>query len=174
MQEEGVMSLDWIHARRSIRKYTAAPVSEDDVREILDAAMAAPSAGNQQPWHFIVIRDRALLNAVPGFHPHARMAEQASVAILVCGDPTLEKHQGYWVQDCSAATENLLLAVAAKGLAAVWCGVHPRQERVDGFRRLLGIPAHVIPLAFVPIGHPDETKPPAGRYKPERVHRDRW
>jgi nitroreductase len=166
--------LDLIHARRSIRKYTGEPVGESDIEEILDAAMAAPSAGNQQPWHFVVMRDRALLSAVPVFHPHARMAEQATIAILVCGDPTLEKHQGMWVQDCSAATENLLLAVAAKGLGAVWCGVHPRQERADGFIRLLGLPSHVVPFAFVPIGHPDETKPPARRYNPDRVHRDRW
>jgi nitroreductase len=166
--------LELIHARRSIRKYTGEAVSDQDVHELLDAAMAAPSAGNQQPWHFVVIRDRALLSAVPGFHPHARMADQAPVAILVCGDPTLEKHQGYWVQDCSNATENLLLAVAAKGLGAVWCGVYPRRERVEGFSRLLGLPGHVIPFAFVPIGHPDEVKPPAARYNPERVHRDRW
>ena len=168
------MSLDWIHARRSIRKYTAAAVSEELVTELLEAAMAAPSAGNQQPWHFIVIRDRGLLDAVPGFHPHAGMAPGAPVGILVCGDPSLEKHAGYWVQDCAAATENLLLAAAAKGLGAVWCGVYPRAERVEGFTRLLGIPTPVIPFAFVPIGHPAESKPPARRFNPGRVHLDRW
>jgi nitroreductase len=168
------MSLDWIHARRSIRKYSAEAVSDADVTELLEAAMAAPSAGNQQPWHFVVIRDRAALNAIPGFHPHASMAPHAPVAILVCGDPTLEKHPGYWVQDCSAATENLLLAATAKGLGAVWCAVYPKPERVEGFARLLGLPAHVIPLAFVPIGHPAESKPPARRYNPERVHTNRW
>lgn len=166
--------LEVIHARRSIRKYTEDPVSDGDVGEILEAAMAAPSAGNQQPWHFVVIRDRAVLSAVPGFHPHAKMAEQAPVAVLVCGDPTLEKHQGYWVQDCANATENLLLAVTAKGLGAVWCGVHPRPEREAGFRALLGLPPHVVPFAFVPIGHPAESKPPARRYDSGRVHRDRW
>ena len=168
------MTVAWIHARRSIRRYTGEPVGEEAVRELLEAAMAAPSAGNQQPWHFIVIRDRALLNAVPGFHPHARMAEQAPLAILVCGDPTLEKHVDMWVQDCAAATENLLLAAAALGFGAVWCGVHPRQERVEGFRRLLGIPDHVIPFAFVPVGHPAEEKPPVQRYNPERVRSERW
>ena len=155
------MSLDWINARRSIRKYTAETVSEVDVAELLEAAMAAPSAGNQQPWHFIVIRDRGVLNAIPGFHPHASMALHAPVGILVCGDPALEKHTGYWVQDCAAATENLLLAVAAKGLGAVWCGVYPRADRVEGFTRLLRIPTPVIPFAFVPIGHPGGTTPSA-------------
>jgi nitroreductase len=168
------MSLDWINTRRSIRKYTAEPVSEVVVTELLEAAMAAPSAGNQQPWHFIVIRDRGVLNAIPGFHPHAAMALHAPVGILVCGDQTQEKHAGYWVQDCAAATENLLLAVTAKGLGAVWCGVYPNTDRVEGFTRLLGIPAHVTPFAFVPIGHPGENKPPARRFNPERVHNDRW
>jgi nitroreductase len=168
------MSLECIHARRSIRKYTAEPVSEADVTELLGAAMAAPSAGNQQPWHFVVIRDRRVLDAIPEFHPHAKMVGEASVGILVCGDPTLEKHPGYWVQDCAAATENLLLAIVAKGLGGVWTGVYPRMDRVDGFRRLVGIPAHVIPFAFIPIGHPAESKPPANRYASERVHRDRW
>jgi nitroreductase len=168
------MSVEWIHARRSIRTYTAEGVSEADVRELLEAAMAAPSAGNQQPWHFIVIRDRAVLDAVPAVHPHAGMAVHAPLAIVVCGDTSLETHKGYWMVDCSAATENLLLAVTAKGLGAVWCGIYPRPERIEGFTRLLGLPPHVIPLAFVPIGHPDEVKPPARRYKPERVHIDRW
>lgn len=168
------MSLDWIHARRSIRKYTAEPVSEADVTEILEAAMAAPSAGNEQPWHFVVVRDRQLLEAIPTFHPHARMALEASVGILVCGDPSLEKHPGFWVQDCAAATENLLLAAVTKGLGCVWCGVYPRMDRVEGFIRLLGIPPQVIPFAFVPIGHPAESKPPARRHLAERVHRERW
>lgn len=168
------MSTEWIHARRSIRKYTSETVSEADVRELLEAAMAAPSAGNQQPWHFIVMRDRALLDAVPGFHPHAAMAAGAPLAILVCGDPSLQRHEGYWMLDCAAATENLLLAVAAKGLGAVWCGVYPRTERIEGFSRLLGIPAQVIPFAFVPVGHPAEDKTPARRFNPERVHLERW
>ncbi|MHB8837267.1 MAG: nitroreductase family protein [Candidatus Methylomirabilia bacterium] len=168
------MALDWIQTRRSIRKYTAEPVSEADVTELLAAAMAAPSAGNQQPWHFIVIRERSVLNAIPGFHPHASMALQAPVGILVCGDQSLEKHAGYWVQDCAAATENLLLAANVKGLGAVWCGVYPRTERVEGFTRLLQIPARVTPFAFVPVGHPGESKPPGRRYNPERVHHERW
>lgn len=172
--DEKVRLLELIHSRRSIRKYTAEAVGDSEIQQLLEAAMAAPSAGNQQSWHFVVIRDRALLTAVTGFHVHAQMADKAPVAILVCGDPTLEKHQGMWVQDCSAATENLLLAAVAMGLGAVWCGVYPRPERVEGFRKLLGVPEHVIPFSFVPIGHPDEVKPLAQRFNPDRVHRDRW
>ena len=172
MKNEG---LDAILARRSIRKYTAQPVSEEAVRALLDAAMAAPSANNQQPWHFVVIRDRKTLDAISTVHPHAKMIREAPVAILICADTSVEPTPvGYWIQDCSAATENVLVGAQALGLGAVWLGVHPRQERVDGIRRLLGIPEHVVPLSLVPVGHPAETKPPAGRYLESRVHRDRW
>ncbi len=103
-----------------------------------------------------------------------KILREATVAVLICGDLSLEKHKGYWVQDCSAATENLLLAAHAKGLGAVWLGVYPREERVDGLRKLLGIPEHVIPFSLVPIGHPAEQKPPAERYNPSRIHFNRW
>jgi nitroreductase len=163
-----------ILTRRSIRRYTSEPVTEAEVEKLLAAAMAAPSAGNQQPWHFVVIRERDTLNAVPEFHPHAGMLREASVAILVCGDVTLQKHEGYWVQDCSAATQNLLLAAHALGLGAVWLGIHPRPEREEGIRKLLGLPTNVVPLALISVGRPAEEKEPAGRYDSERVHRERW
>jgi len=142
-------ALNAILSRRSIRKYTAQPVSEEMVRELLEAAMAAPSAGNEQPWHFVVMDDREILDAIPRFHPYSRMLEEAPMAILVCGDLELQKYEGYWVQDCSAATENLLIAAQAKGLGAVWLGVYPIEERVAGFRNLLGVPDHVIPFALI-------------------------
>ena len=168
-------ALQTLASRRSIRKYTASPVSDQAVQEILEAAMSAPSAGNQQPWHFVVIRERKLLDRIPDFHPHSLMCRESQVAILICGDPSLEKHAGYWVQDCSAATENLLLAVHAKGLGGVWVGVFPREERINGLRSLLNIPERVIPFALVPIGHPAEQKPPRpDRYNEARVHRNTW
>ncbi len=163
-----------ILSRRSIRKYTAQPVREATVEELLRAAMAAPSAGNQQPWHFVIIRDRQILAEIPRVHPYSSMVPDAQVAILVCGDLQREKHVGYWVQDCSAATQNMLLAAHAKGLGAVWLGVYPREERVAGLRRLVGLPQHVIPLALIPIGYPAEDKPPADRYDTSRVHQDGW
>lgn len=166
--------MDIITSRRSIRKYTSEPVSEETITELLKAAMSAPSARNEQPWQFVVIDDRRVLEAIPEFHPYSQMLHEAPVAILVCGDLSLEKSSGYWVQDCSAATENLLLAAHAKGLGAVWLGVYPRQERVEGMKKLLGLPEHVIPLALVALGHPAEQKPPAQRFAPERVHRNHW
>jgi nitroreductase len=167
-------ALEAIHTRRSIRLYTPQPVPDELIDQLLRAAMSAPSAGNQQPWQFVVIRQRQTLDKIPTFHPHSEMVKQACVAILVCGDTRLEKNVGFWVQDCSAATQNLLLAAHALGLGAVWVGVYPREERVSEFRKLLGIPEEVIPFALVPVGYPAEIKPPANRYDPARIHRDRW
>ena len=136
--------------------------------------MSAPSAGNQQPWHFIVIDDPEILKEVPTFHNHAQMLTDASAAILVCGDLKLEKHKDMWVQDCAAATQNMLIAINAKGLGAVWLGIHPREQRVAGMRELLDIPNHVIPFSLISIGHPAEKKPKSERYNEERIHRNKW
>jgi nitroreductase len=163
-----------ILGRRSIRRYEDRPVPEEAVQRLLEAAMAAPSAGNQQSWQFVVISDRDLLSRVPSVHPYSAMVPTAPVAVLVCGDLHLDTHTGYWVQDCSAATQNLLLAAHALGLGAVWLGCYPREERVAGLRSLLGLPEHIVPLALVPIGYPAETKPSGSRYDPERVHRNGW
>ncbi|ABZ84064.1 NADH dehydrogenase/nad(p)h nitroreductase, putative [Heliomicrobium modesticaldum Ice1] len=168
------MPMKAILSRRSVRKYTDQPVSEEMVKELLAAAMSAPSAGNQQPWHFVVIRERALLDQIPAFHPYAGMVKQAPVAILVCGDETMEKYKGFWVQDCAAATENLLIAVEALGLGAVWVGVYPEANRVEQFRKLLAIPDHVIPFALIPVGYAAEKPAPANRFEPSRIHYDRW
>ena len=163
-----------ILARRSIRRYTGEKVNGEAIQKVLEAGMAAPSAGNQQPWHFIVLDDRKVLDAVPEHHPHSSMIREAPVAILVCGDISAEKHQGYWVQDCAAATQNMLLAVTDLGLGAVWLGVYPREDRVRGLRGLLGLPAHIIPFSLIPIGHPAEEKPPSGRFDSGRIHHNRW
>jgi len=167
-------TLEAIHGRRSIRRYTGQPVSEQVLEDLLRAAMAAPSAGNQQAWQFVVIDDRDTLNAIPQFHPHSAMLREAPLAIAVCGDTRLERFKGYWVQDCSAAVQNLLLALHAKGLGGVWLGVHPIEERVAKTQELLGLPAEVIPLALVAVGYPAEHKGPDDRYNSARVHRNRW
>ena len=168
------MNLDIIYKRRSIRRYDNRPVAPELVHELLRAAMSAPSAGNEQPWQFVVITRRDLLDLIPDLHPHAEMTKEAQVAILVCGDIDREKHQGFWVQDCSAATENLLIAAAGLGLGAVWCGVHPRKDREKGFRALLGIPQRVVPFALIPIGWPAEEKGSPDRYDSSLVHCNLW
>lgn len=166
--------LDAIHSRRSIRKYTGTPVADDMIETILRAGMAAPSAGNQQPWHFVVVTDRARLDAIPAFHPYSKMVTQAPAAILVCGDPEGRKWPTFWVQDVSAATQNMLLAARDLGLGTVWVGIYPEQDRMDGFRRLFGLPAHIVPFALVPLGWPAAPFETLDRFRPELVHRETW
>ena len=140
----------------------------------MKAAMSAPSASNEQPWRCVVITERSILEDIPSFHPYSHMLMEAPLAIVVCGDPNLEISEGCWVQDCSAATQNILIAAQAKGLGAVWLGVYPKEKRVMGIRRLLGLPEHIIPLCIVSIGYPAEIKPPANRYDVSRVHNNKW
>jgi len=161
-----------ILARRSIRKYTAEPISDADVKTLLEAAMAAPSASNRKPWHFVVVSGRQTLDRLAEVHPHGKMLFEATLCIAVCGGPT--ESERFWVQDCSAATENLLLAVTALGLGAVWLGVYPREERVAAVRQVLGIPEDIAPLNLISIGHPAEEKEPRTQYDEACVHRERW
>jgi len=167
-------ALEAIHTRRSIRKYADRPVPDELVQKLLSAAMSAPSAWNTQPWHFVVITDRKLLAQIPKVNPYAAMAKGAPLAILVAGDVTLKQVPGYWVVDCAAAVQNLLLAAHALGLGAVWTGVYPRQERMEGFRRLLSLPENVAAHSLIVLGYPAETLAREDRFKQERVHHDRW
>lgn len=167
-------ALEAIFGRRSIRQYTAQAVSSELIDELLRAAMAAPSAGNQQPWHFVIIDDREILNTIPQFHQYSAMLKNAPLAIAVCGDTRFEKYKGYWVQDCSAAIQNLLIAAHAKGLGAVWLGIYPEDRRVQKTQDLLELPPEVIPLAIISIGYPAENKSPANRYNPDRIHHNHW
>ena len=167
-------ALDALLTRRSVRTYTDEPVADATIHDLLRAAMHAPSACNQQPWHFVVVRERDQLNAVAGVLPFGKMILHAPLAIVVCADLKAEVCRGYWVQDCAAATENLLLAAHAAGLGAVWIGVYPIEDRVAALRGVLGIPEHVVPLCTVAIGHPAETPPRADRYRADRVHQERW
>ncbi len=167
-------TLEAIFTRRSIRAYTSQPVSGEMIDQLLRAAMQAPSAGNQQAWQFLVITDRPKLNALAEALPYGKMLTSAPVGFIVCGDLDVEKSKGYWVQDCSAATQNLLLAAHALGLGAVWLGVYPREQRVSDVRSLLGIPESVVPLCAIAVGHPAEEKPRTDRYNAERVHYNGW
>jgi nitroreductase len=167
-------TLEAIHTRRSIRKYTEKPVPQELIKEMLSAAMSAPSAANAQTWTFIVIDDRKLLDEVPNFSPYAVMCHGAPLAILVCGDTTQEKVPGFWVQDCSAATQNLLLAAHALGLGAVWTGIYPMEDRISGFKNAFGLPEHIIPLGLVVIGYPTQKPEPQNRYKEEKIYHNQY
>jgi nitroreductase len=160
-----------IMTRRSIRQYSSDPIPDSIITRWLEAAMAAPSSTNSQPWHFVVLTDRARLDGVPAFHRYAAMMPQAQAAILVCGDP---QRSGAWVQDCAAATQNILLAAYASGLGAVWLGIHGTVERVAGIRELVTLPAGIEPLSLVALGYPAEQPLSVSRFNPQRVHRNRW
>jgi nitroreductase len=166
--------LEAIKTRRSIRQFQDKPVPENHIRTIIEAAMMAPSAGNQQPWHFIVISDRTKLDAIPSYHPYSKMVLQASVAILICGDPAGKPWPDFWVQDCSAATQNLLLAARDLGLGTVWAGIYPAEDRMVGFRGSFAIPEHVYPFALVPVGWPLGNFQYAVRVRPDLIHNEAW
>jgi len=162
-----------IATRRSIRSFTDEAVSDELIEKLIGAAMLAPSAGNQQPWQFVVVRDRDKLSRIETFHPYCKMAKQASVVIVVCGDPAGKKWPDFWPQDCGAAVENLLLAARGEGLGTVWTGVYPLEERMAGCRELFLIPEHIFPFAIIPIGWPKDTDgafKEMNRYKSDLVH----
>ncbi|MEW5807343.1 MAG: nitroreductase family protein [Acidobacteriota bacterium] len=166
--------MEVILSRRSIRKYTKQAVPDKLIEDLLKAAMSAPSAGNEQPWHFVVITDRKIMEEIASFHPHAGMLKEAPAAILVCSDMKLDAHKGFWVQDCSAATQNILLAAHANGLGAVWLAMYPREERCNTMKKLLGMPEDVVLLSLISLGYPGEEKPSEDRFNSARIHRDRW
>lgn len=166
-----------ILTRTSIRAYQDRPVEDEKVEQLLRAAMAAPTAGNKQPWRFVVIEDRQTLKEISAHFQTMKMAEHAPLAIVVCGDMDNtfpEDGKDYWVEDASAASENLLLAAHALGLGAVWCGVYPMQERVYYLKKLLHLPANIVPLNVIPVGYPEGDATPKDKWKPTYVHYEHW
>ncbi len=166
-------TMEAILTRRSIRKYTKQSVSDEVLKELLEAAMCAPSGGNRQPWCFVVINDRKIMNEIPKYHPYSQTLREAAVAILVCCESDLQLGE-LGVQDCSAATQNILLAAHAKGLGAVWLGVYPAEATVTATKKLLNLPEHITPISLISIGYPAEQKPQQDRYRADRVHYNQW
>ncbi len=169
--------LDVIATRTSVRSFTSQEVSDEIVEKLLRAGMAAPSGMNMQPWEFIVIKDRAVLNDLADKLPYAKMLYQAPLAFVVCGQTrtnafgrTMENP--YWAYDTSAAIENVLLAAHALGLGAVW--TDGMNEKAPLVRQSLGIPESVYPIAVIPIGYPAETPAPKNKWNPAKVHYDKW
>ncbi len=167
-------AIENILTRRSIRKFKQEKVAEKQIETVLKAAMYAPSARNEQPWHFIVIDDSRLKEQIKQAHPHAKMLSDSPAAILVCGDKNLELSPDYWPVDCAAATQNILLAAHAIGLGTVWLGIHPRTERKKAIREIFGLPDNIEPFSLVAIGMPDEEKEVPERFRPDRIKRNRW
>ena len=158
-----------IMTRTSIRQYTNEPVSKADIETMLRAGMAAPTAVNKQPWHFVAVTNKEKLAELAG---RRGMLKQAGVAIVVCGnlDKAMQgKAQEFWIQDCSAATENILLAANALGLGAVWTGCYPMEDRGAEVSKVLKLPETIVPLCVIAIGHPAEQPTPKDKWKPENV-----
>jgi nitroreductase len=156
-----------IHSRKSVRHFTGQNISKKQLVTLVKAGMAAPSAVNRQSWAFYIVTNRQQLDEMAKVLPYAKMLSQAPAAIVVCGDLIKAgdlKDDEYWVLDCSAATENILLAAESMGLGAVWTATYPGRERADSVIRILDFPEHHTPLNVIPIGYP------AGNDKPK----DKW
>lgn len=166
--------MDAIYKRRSIRKFTGESIPDNVLREFVKAGMNAPSAGNQQSWVFTIINDRELLNEIPKVHPYSSMLAEAAAAILVCANLNAEIHKGYYQQDCAAATENILLSIAAMDYGAVWLGVFPREERVQGIRNILNIPVNFIPVSLIAVGVPAEFKERKNIFDNSKLKYNKW
>ena len=169
--------LENIMTRTSIRAFTDRPVEDEKIELMLRAGMSAPSAINKQPWAFVVVTSREQLDRLCETSPNARMLASAQLAIVVCGDMTKAIEgamQSFWIQDASAATENILLAAHALGLGAVWTGVYPNPDRAAAVSEVLELPSYVVPLNVIPIGYPADSPEPKDKWKPENIHYDRW
>ena len=169
-------ALQFIFARRSVRKYQNKDVAEEMVKDLLEAAMAAPSAVAKDPWHFIVVRDAGTRKKVAEGLPNGKMLMDSPVGIVVCGDmeKAHDRQISYLLQDCSAAIENLLVAVSALGMGAVWLGVHPREERITHVRTIFGLPENIVPVSAIAVGWPLEKPAARTRYNAGAVHEEKW
>lgn len=164
-----------IFKRRSVRKFSEEDIKEEDITTLLQAAMRAPSAGNEQPWEFIIIKNPKALSQITEFHPYATMLHHTKCAIVVCGDIRRQKFDyDFWVQDCSAATQNILIEATYLGLGSVWLGVHPIKERVIGLQKLLSLPKEIIPLNIIALGYPETTPSTIDTYDPTHIHHEKW
>ena len=166
-------TLEAIFSRRSIRKFTDQAVEPEKIELLLKAAMAAPSASNTQPWEFVVVTESEVLKRLHSALPFGKF--NSPLCIVVCGNPEggLQKNitsRMFWVQDCSAATENILIAAVSLGLGGVWCGVHPIFIIEGRIRAALGIPKKVIPLGVLQIGYPAQQREQGTKYKESKVH----
>lgn len=164
--------LDNIATRTSVRDYEARPVEKEKIEKMLRAAMATPTAMNKQPWHFVVVDQRNVLDALAGANPYAKMLKKAPLAIVVCGNTDKMIEGGgrdFWIQDASAATENLLLAAHAMGLGAVWTGAYPSEERCISISKVLSLSDNLIPLNMIVVGYPAEQPQPKQKFKEENI-----
>lgn len=164
-------AMENIFARKSVRKYLPKPVEKEKLELLLKAGMAAPSGKDVRPWEFVVIDDRAVLDSMAAVLPYAKMLKEAPVAIVVCGDTT---KSSYWYLDCSAATQNILLAAEALGLGAVWTATYPYPERMEVVKKYTNIPDQINSLCVIPVGYPAVPHSPKNKWNETKVHYNHW
>lgn len=167
-------TIEAILTRRSIRAFTSEDIDDSELDTILKAGMAAPSAYNRQPWHFVVVRSREMLSRLQQQDPDAPMAGGAAAGIVVCGDTKLEEVEEFIHVNCAAVTQNILLAANALGLGAVWCGIIPGEQRIKTYCDLLELPKHIQPISVVYVGYPAEDVEVTDRFIPSRIHLEQW
>lgn len=177
MSQENKSTIETIHQRKSVRSFTSEKMSKEQLETLVRAGMAAPTAVNMQPWAFIAINDRATLDQLGEELPYAKMLKKANAAIVVCGD--LQKaldgwEQIFWVQDCSAASQNILLAAESLGLGAVWTAAYPAEDRMATVSKILNLPDHIMPLNVIPVGYPDGDIEPKDKWDSENLHWNKW
>lgn len=166
-----------IHQRKSVRTYTGEPVGLPELRELVRAGFAAPTAGNARPWAFVIVTDRARLDALADAMPYGKMLKKAPAAIAVCGVESAFRSgesREMWVQDCSAATENILLAAEGTGLGAVWLGVYPYKDRSASISSILKLPEGIVPFSLISVGRPAGAEKPKQKYDPSRLFLQQW
>ena len=163
-----------IQSRRSIRKYTSEKISSQIITKLIKSAMYAPSAVNKRPWEFIVIEDKGKMEEVMKIHRSAKMLKDASHAILICGDQNKQYDTGFWLADCGAATQNLLLAAHGYGIGSCWIGIYPREQRMKDISVIFELPDHVEPFAMVSLGYHTEEKYVPERFDEEKIHFEVW
>jgi nitroreductase len=177
MSDKFEIILENILSRKSVRHFLSRPVSKDQLEILMKTGMAAPTANNRQPWAFAAITERETLDFLARSLPYARMLAQAGAAIVVCGDmdrASANSKKELWIQDCSAATENILLAAEGMGLGAVWTALYPYEERYSLVQKTLAIPDHILPLCIIPVGYPEGTDKPKDKFSPGNIHWERW
>lgn len=177
MDKNALVVLENILQRRSVRHFIGKPVDREMIAILLEAAMAAPSARNRQPWTFVAVTERETLDKMAGGLPRTRMLFSAAAAIIVCGDSTVPLDEGaedLWYLDAAACSENILLAAQALGLGAVWSALYPYAERMGHVSTALGLPLHVTPFSVIPLGYPAGEEMPRDKFRPERIHWETW
>ena len=167
-------TINTIFERKSVRHLIPKEINKSEFDLLLRAAMAAPTANNSQPWEFIAIFDREMLDFLADGLIYGKMLKQSSAAIVVCGDLNNEKGRNHWIEDCAAATQNILLAAESMKIGAVWTAVYPDSVRIETVRKATGIPENIIPLSVIPLGYPTGEDKPKDKFKPNRIHWERW